>query len=116
MPGFVHQRAHALHGCRQSAEDGFSDEEMADVELDDFWTARNRRHSVERQTMSGMNFETRGGAEFRGCCSDALDLGCHAARIVVQRLLAIGARMQLDDVGSELCGCLDGLWIGLDEE
>src|ERR1700731_1625063 len=53
----VHQRAHALDGAVEAAEDRFAHEEMADIELDDGGNGCHRRHRIEAQAMPGMAFE-----------------------------------------------------------
>ena len=64
--GLVHQRAHALDGGGQAAEDRLADQEVADVELDDLRQARNRCDGVEGEPVSGVHLEAGRGRRRRG--------------------------------------------------
>ena len=73
---------------------------MADVELDDLRHARKRADRIEGEAMAGVDLEPGRGRRARGQC-EPLDLARDALCVVVERPLAVGARVQLDDVGAE---------------
>ena len=84
----IHEGSHVHDGRLQAAEYSFTDQKMADVELDDFRDTRHGAYCVERQAVSGMNFETSRRREAR-CRFQPPELDSHARRIVFQSLLAV---------------------------
>ena len=94
--------------ARQAAENRFADQKMADVEFDDFGQARDRLYGVVGQAVAGMDFKARRAAA-RAAVRMTLDLARDAGCIVFKRQIAIAAGVQLDDIGADSGGRLDGL-------
>ena len=97
----VHQRAHAPDRRLQSAEDRLADQEVADVELDDLRDAGDGADGVEGQPVPGMHLEAGGRRGLRGALAAGRSSRATPAGVVLERALAIGARVQLHDVGAE---------------
>src|SRR5258708_26711807 len=87
----VHQRAHALDGAVEAAEDRLAHEEVTDIELDDRGNSGDRSHRLVAVAVAGVAFAT-----------DRLRLGCRlqeSRQLALPRgtfCLAIRARMKLD--------------------
>ena len=57
-PGFVHETAHADNGRFQPQEYRFTDQEVTDVQFDDFGNRRYRRDGVVGEAVPCMNLKT----------------------------------------------------------
>ncbi len=82
----------------EATEDGFADEKMADVELDDLRHPRQSGDGVEGQAVTGVDFEP-GSSRLARRGGEALDLSGCTRRVVVESAVAVGACVQLDDIG-----------------
>lgn len=71
----IHQRAHFADTCFQSAEYGFPDQKMANVQFGDLRNSCNRRDILEGQTVAGMGFDPVLASE-RCCIRNPAELIC----------------------------------------
>ena len=98
-PRLVHQQSHVRNRLIEATENRFANQEMSDVELNDFRHDGNRSYRVVGQPMSCMHFQSRciGGS---GCLSQSAHLGSHAFG-VLQGKFAIAAGVKLYDIGTQ---------------
>ena len=108
----VHQRPHLPDGAVKSAEDRLSDQEMADVQLDDGRNGRNRRHGVEAEAMTGMAFQPNG---FGMGCGDPDTVELAQAGGVIFGI-AVGAGVKFDHRSTDGSGRIQLDRIGIDEQ
>ncbi len=87
MAGFVHQGAHPAHGTVEAAEDRFADQEVANVEFDDFRHAGQRGNRVEGQPVPGVDLQPEG-------CSFGCGLGDARISAAAPLLLSSAANSQ----------------------
>ena len=107
----VHQLAHPPHRLGQAHRQRLTDEEMANVELDDLGNGSDRAHIGEAQPMARMALEAhlRGVA---GGAAQAVELG----RPRLRRGVAIGAGVQLDHRCPRGPGGIELARLGVDEQ
>src|SRR5690606_33876148 len=108
----VHQAAHLADGWLKTGENCLANQEMTDVELDNRRDCGNWRDRVIGETVAGVAFK----AQFLGKHRRLLDpLQLTGARRRIERI-AIGAGMDLDDIGADLLRSLKLARLGLDEQ
>ena len=99
-PASISARMRAM-AASEAGEDRLADQEVADVELDDFRHARRRRRDrVVGRAVAGMHLEARGRAPARHAC-EPRELARSAVGSPSSARLAVGAGVQLDHLGAE---------------
>lgn len=98
-PRLVHQQSHVRNRLIEAAEYRFTNQEMSDVEFNDFRHYGNRSYRVVGQPMPCMHFQSRciGGG---GRLGQSAHLGRHALG-VLQGKFAIAAGVKLYDIGTQ---------------
>src|SRR5690606_5729242 len=87
----VHQGPHTAHGRMETAENGFADEEVADIELQYLRDACHRCNRIVGQPVTRMDFET-GISRNTRRPAEPLHLSRQSLRILLERPFAIGTR------------------------
>src|SRR6185436_15121523 len=97
----IHRGAHRSDHPGKPAEDRLADQEVPDIELNDFGQRRDRLGGVEVEAVAGMHFETE---RARACSpiADALQLRAGGRRMAIDHRLAPGTRVDLDHRGADI--------------
>ncbi len=95
--------------------DRLSDQEMADIELDDLGQRRDRLRRLEIEAMAGMDFEAEPARKLRPV-ADALPFRLRRRCSLVGKRVAPGAGVELDHRRADRDRCLDLTRLGGDEQ
>src|SRR5271163_5045480 len=81
---------------READEDRLADEEMADVQFDNFWQAGDRAGGLEVEAMPGVTLEAERRG-LRGCDAQAAEFLIAPLTLAFGQRVAPGAGVKLDD-------------------
>src|SRR5262249_15189925 len=107
----IHDSPHAANRALQPPEDGLSDQEVSNIELDDGRDHRDLAHRLIAEAVSGMALEPKRFG-MPGGAAEAFNLAFPCRPLC----LAISAGVQLYHGGAQLLGGVELARIGLDEE